>query len=165
MEDNLAAIAFLIIFIIFAILSMQYGDRARLVPLPVAIGSGVLVLIQLVLQNSREASNLRLAVNAGELFGTEKIKESFEGKKIKDKTAGGKEGWAFLMLALFLVTILVVGIEAATIIFVAGYFRFINKAGWMRSLLWGAGTMMALYILFTILLRINFYRGLLEQLI
>ncbi|CEP69344.1 Protein of unknown function DUF1468 [Moorella glycerini] len=164
MADNLVAFVFLLLFTLFATLSMGYGFRARLVPLPVAIGSGILVLIQLIIQNSR-ASHLNLSVNAGELFGTEKVKVNYEGKQVKERVPGGKEWFAFSLLAVFLGMVLVAGIEVATIIFVTGYFRYINKEGWLRSLLWGAGTTVALYLLFTVILRIHFYRGLLARLI
>ncbi|MHB1162869.1 MAG: tripartite tricarboxylate transporter TctB family protein, partial [Chloroflexota bacterium] len=65
-QENLMALAFLLVFIGFLVVSQGYGPKTRLVPVPLAAVSILLILLQLALQNLR--SNLQLSVDTMELF-------------------------------------------------------------------------------------------------
>ncbi|KJS20735.1 MAG: hypothetical protein VR72_13215 [Clostridiaceae bacterium BRH_c20a] len=158
--NNLVAIAFLVFFVSVAIVSMGYGPRARLVPMPIAIGSAILISLQLYLQNAKN-TKLNLAIDAGELlFGTKDTKKSKSGEKKEglDK----KELVAFTIVAVFLALIVIIGIEAAIFVFVTGYFRLINKDRWFKSLIFGIGTLLFIHLLFVTFLNVHFYKGILE---
>ncbi|KKM10483.1 hypothetical protein SY88_12320 [Clostridiales bacterium PH28_bin88] len=163
--DNISAVVFLLIFIAFAVMSTQYGPRARLVPLPVAGVSAVMVLIQLILQNVKGGS-LNLSVDAGKLFKAQnplekEAKKGFAGEQQPSsiKARDGKEWGAFSVVLTFWVMIMLFGLDLATLLFVTLYFRVVNKERWIRSLIWGTGTWAAIYLLFTGILRIQLYKG------
>ncbi|MFZ5943895.1 MAG: tripartite tricarboxylate transporter TctB family protein [Bacillota bacterium] len=159
-ENNIIAVAFLLFFIAIAVMSLGYGARARLVPLPIAIGSAILVSMQLYLQNAK-GTKINLAVDAGELlFGAKDVK----GGKSKEskENLGKKELAAFGVVFLFMGLIFILGIEVAIFTFVTGYFRFINKDSWLKSLTFGIGTLVCIDLLFVKFLKVQFYHGLLN---
>jgi len=161
--NNIVALAFLVFFIGIAIMTLNYGPRARLVPLPVAISSAVLISFQLYLQNAKN-TKLNLTVDAGEvLFGTKETKKSKLNKKKESSVK--KELIGLAVVLVFLTLILLIGIEAAILVFVTGYFRFINKNKWFRSLIFGIGTLLFIHLLFVTFLNVNFYNGVLESII
>ncbi|NLT96081.1 MAG: tripartite tricarboxylate transporter TctB family protein [Clostridia bacterium] len=161
--NNLVAIAFLVLFIRIAIMTTAYGPRARLVPLPVAICSIILVCFQLYLQNSKN-TKLNLKVDAGEvLFGQKEIKKSKSDEKKENSVK--KELASFSVVLVFLALILILGVEPAIFVFVTGYFRFINKDKWLKSLLFGVGTLVFVHLLFVTFLNVNFYEGIFETIL
>ncbi|KJS88277.1 MAG: hypothetical protein JM58_01590 [Peptococcaceae bacterium BICA1-8] len=163
--NNIVAVAFLLFFIAVAILSTGFGPRARLVPLPVAIGSAVLISFQLYLQNTKN-TKINLAIDAGELlFGAKESKDSSGKKKEKKENLLKKELVSIGIVVSFLALILVIGIEPAILVFVVGYFRFINKAKWWKSFVFGIGTLLFIHLLFVQFLNVHFYKGILEYIL
>lgn len=165
--EDLMAIAFLVIFAIFAVMSTDYGPRARLVPLPVAIASALLALGQLIVQNTR-AANRELGVDTMALFGAQKTREERERKAeaskemlTEIKVEGGKEWVALTIPLAFLAMIFVLGLHLSILLFVTGYFRYVNRARWSTSVLYGAGSWAVIFIFFVAILRLRLYDGLL----
>lgn len=162
--ENIVAVTFLVFFLAIAGLSLTYGSRARLVPFPIALISAALITLQLVIQNKRDV-NIDLRVDAGELFSAKKIKADCKEEEAaaesaqKDKLKGKNELGAIILVIGFLALIMILGIEIATVCFVTAYFRFVNSASWLRSLLWGLGTVAGIYLLFTAFLDIDLYKG------
>lgn len=163
-QENIIAFLFLLFFIAMIILSFDYSPRARLVPVPIASVSAVIVLIQIYLMNFRKDFNLN--VDPAELL-TGKSKEAIQeglGKdeveevKIK-KIEGGKESVAILIVLTYLVMTWLIGIMVAMFLFVFGFFFIITKVGWIKSLIAALITEVSIYILFVNILEVQFYEG------
>lgn len=164
-EENIVAVIFLVIFIAVIIMSMGYGVRARLVPLPIASGSAVLVLAQLILQNTKK--NVDFSVDASELFRGSKTGQAVQDEKsktgstdLKVKKIGGGNEWRGLgLVGIYFLIILLIGIMPAVFIFVLGYFLFVAKIKWIRALLYSVLCEVAIYVLFVMLLQVQMYQG------
>lgn len=171
-QENLVAGILLAVFVAFAAISLTYGDRARLVPLPVAIASSLLILLQLYLQNTRADADL--AVDAMHLFARqgEQITSTLEaelaipeqGVTIVEEP-GGSEWSAALLVIAFVSMILLVGILPAVFLFVFGYFLLVSKKRVLTSLAYAIGTEVAIYALFVWVLKVQMYGGWLIELL
>jgi len=156
--ENIVSVIFLVFFVGILVASYSYGPRARLVPIPIAMASSLLVCFQLYITNSK-STKFDLMVDASELFkSSNNVKPTHEKKK-KDFSPE-KERAALLIVLSFLAIVLVVGLEVGIFIFVTGYFKFINKDGWLKSLIFGSGTLAAIYALFVLFLKVQMYKGL-----
>lgn len=160
-QENIMAVLLLVVFGAFAVATMSYGDRARLVPLPVAVFSMGMVFCQLVVQNFLKAN---FAVDAKEIF-TKSTQKNISSVPSKVREKGGKEWLAIVIVSGFLVLILVLGLNLGILLFVIGYFSLVNKSSFLSSVIFGVVTWSAIYLLFSMILGVRFYQGLLLQLL
>lgn len=164
-QENIIAFLFLFFFIAMIVLSFDYGPRARMVPIPIAAVSAVVMLLQIYLMNFRK--DIDLNVDAAELLTGGHTKESIvEGKSHEEvaevkiiKIEGGKESTALLIVLVYLVMTLIIGIMPAMFLFVFGFFVLVTKMHWIRSLIIALITEVSIYILFVYILEIQFYEG------
>jgi len=159
LQENLMAVAVLVVLIAFGIATLHYGWRARMVPIYVCIFSIVLLLMEIVNSNFLK---INLTVDDKSMF----VKSDTPGEKscgIAQSEAGGKEPFGLaIVMALFLLVVLL-GLNLGIAVFMYAYFKFLNKESVWVSLAWGVATPAALYLLFGLLLGIPFYEGLLLQ--
>ena len=59
-QENIMAGAILCVFIGVIVMSLDYGPRARMIPLPLATFGVILIVIQLVWQNLRSTDELQM---------------------------------------------------------------------------------------------------------
>lgn len=170
-QENIVAFIFLFFFIAMIVISFDYSPKARMVPVPIAAFSAVIMLVQMYLMNFRR--DIELNVDAAELLTGGHSKESIvEGKaheeveevKIK-KIEGGKESTGLLIVLIYLVMTLLIGIMPAMLLFVFGFFYFISKTHWIKSLLIALLTVALVYFLFIFVLEVQFYEGWLVKLL
>lgn len=170
-QENIVAFIFLIFFVGMIILSFNYSPRARMVPVPIAITSAVIILIQIYLMNFRKDINLN--VDPTELLTGGKSKESIEEGRAKDQVAevkiqkikGGKESVAILIVLSYLGLTLLIGILPAMLIFVMGFYIFITKLHWIKSLIITLLCEVGVWVLFVFILEVQFYEGWLVKLL
>jgi hypothetical protein len=171
-QENIAAILMLIIFIGIGVMSVGYSPRARLMPLAISVVSGVLIVSQLIIQNTK-AHNVDLAIDTMELFGAAKLKK--EGQRKTDEEAdrtlekeviqGTQESTALgILLGLFLM-IYVFGFLISIPLFIILYFRVFNKIRWLRAIFIGIGATVVLYAFFGVLLQISLYSGIIGRML
>lgn len=169
-QENIIAFLFLFFFIAMIVLSFNYSPRARMVPVPIATISALFVLLQIYMMNFKK--DIDLNVDATELLTGGKSKESItEGRakaevdevKIK-KIEGGREWVAILIVLIYLGMTWLIGIMPAMFLFVLGFFVFITKIHWIKSLIATLLTELTIYILFVYILEVQFYEGLLVNL-
>ncbi len=161
-QDNLACIVGLLIFGAFLVLSFQLvSSRARLVPMPIAVISMGLLLIQLYFQNFRP--DVRLNVEGTDLFqirpdvmGTEEEAEEEARKARQNKHS---ELSAFVVVLVLFAMILVIGLLPAIFLFVAGYFVIYGREKPHLALLWSAIATALLYLLFIKVTNIEPWQG------
>lgn len=159
--NNIVAVTFLLIFVAFLGVSMSYGGRTRLVPIPIAVTSIILVLLQLYYQNIRP--DVKLDIDTSDMF----LKPIERNDAIHGQTAattevieeGGKESTGILLVGSFLVLIMLVGIIPATFLYVFGYCRYVGKNKSSKALSLAVATSLALFLLFDAILKVNLYEG------
>lgn len=165
-QENLVAVLLLVVFMAIGITSIGYYPRARLMPLAISIISAVLIIAQMLIQNSK-ASKVELAIDTMELFGTTSLRKE-AGRKADEEAArtlekevieGKKETTAIaILLGLFLM-IFLFGYVITIPVFITLYFRLFSKAQWLPSIITGIGTLVVLYAFFSVLLQISLYPG------
>lgn len=170
-QENIVACAILAVLLVVIWMSLDYGPRARMVPLPVAIFGVVLVLIQLVWQNlprSRELSiDLVRAItrrSEGEIAPVRET-DAAAAPEQERASSGRREATAYALVAVFLALLLALGPIPAAALFTFGYFRLSGQYGWAKSALYAGLFTAALYLLFVAALDVELYHGLLEPLI
>jgi hypothetical protein len=168
-QENIVACAILAVLIGVIWASLDYGPRARMVPLPVAILGVVLVLVQLVWQNLPRSTELSIDLvraitrrSEGEI-----APPADTGAAQPSERAPGavREAAAYALVAIFLALLLAFGPIVAAAIFTFGYFRSSGQYGWIRSAIYAGLFAGALYVLFAAALDVELYHGLLEPLV
>lgn len=169
-QENIVAFLFLFFFIGMLVMSMGYSPRSRLVPVPIAIFSLVLVIAQILLMNFK--SDFDLNIDATEFLTGGQSKESIEDSIEKVDTTGviteigerPQEKVALLTVFVYLVLNYLVGIMPAIFIFVLGYFIILSKLTWIKALVISLSTVVFIWFFFVYLLQIQMYKGLLLNL-
>jgi len=165
-QENLVAGTLLLLFVAVLVMSFDYGPRARLVPVPIAIIAILLTLGQLVWQNLRAPDELH--VDVLELVAG---RDGSERRRSAQKEAGPQQhslaaqAKAFGMVAALLVLFLVVGPLPAIFVFSAGYFLLSGESSWPRGLAYAALCAGTLYLIFGLILQVQLNRGLAAPLI
>ena len=161
--DNIAAVCFGLVFIGVIVLSLDFGPRARMIPLPLAIIGLVLTLAQLAWQNLRPAEDLKMdmievdAPPAGAAVPSRKTDAS-------SAPSWRREAGAILMVAILLALVLAVGPIPAIFVFTWGYFLLTRQYSWFRGLIYTSIMTAAVYALFVVTLEVQLYHGLLTPL-
>lgn len=172
-QDNVVAVVLLLVLVGFAAVSLTYGERARLVPFPMAIASILLILLQLYLQNARGDAEAALHVDALQIFarkGGEVVGRLPEGEGADDETLdvveepGGSERMGVLLVALFVGLILLVGVLPAVFLYVFGHCLFVGKRRLLPALAAAGCTELVIYLLFVSILKVPMYAGWLPSL-
>jgi hypothetical protein len=161
-QENLVAVFLLLLFTAVLVMSFDYGPRARLVPVPIAIIGIVLTLAQLVWQNLRGADELH--VDVLELVAG---RESSNRRAVAQSGTGGSAGRyalgaqvkAFAIVAVLLALFLLLGPVPAMFLFSAGYFIATGES-WLRGLLYAFLCAGSLYLIFGYTLQVQLNRGL-----
>lgn len=167
MQENLAALLILAVLLGVIYLSLDYGPRARMVPLPVAILGVILVVIQLVLQNARSRDDLQVdLLRVITKQGEDEIAPA-PSAEIADPIVStrGREAKAFAMVAIFLALVLLVGPIPAAASFTFGYFVLSGHYRWTKAAIYTALFTAAIYLLFVVALDVQLYHGVLEPLV
>ena len=155
-------------------LSLGYGPRARMVPIPVAVFGLVLAVIQLIWQNLR--STEELYVDLLEVL-TKRGDGTQPGTPTEAPPAASTEAvkarprlWPKELAALgivlgFLMMVLLLGPIPSIFIFTAAYFVLSRHYSWPRAIGYTVVFTVAVYLLFVTALEIQLYHGLLEPLV
>ena len=166
-QENLVAVLLLLLFTGMLVMSFDYGPRARLVPVPIAIIGIVLTLAQLLWQNLRSADELH--VDVLELVAG---REGSDRRKAAQRDVAQRQGdadagqyplaaqvKAFAIVGVLLALFLVLGPVPAIFLFSAGYFM-LTGISWPRGVLYGFLCAGSLYLVFGHILGIQLNRGL-----
>lgn len=172
-QENLLAVAFLMVFVGVIVLSFGYGPRARTVPLPVAVFGLILIVIQIAWQNLRSTDDLQV-----DLFEAITKRDAGDGgceaaagsSPVADAPADRRSAWrgepvAFGMIGVMLGLVLLFGPIPAIFIFTAGYFAISRRYSWGRNLVYTIACTAVIYLLFVVALEIQLYHGILEPLV
>jgi Tripartite tricarboxylate transporter TctB family len=161
-QDNLIAAVLLLLFVAVLIMSFDYGPRARLVPVPIAIIGILLTLAQLVWQNLRGADELHvdvLELMAGRDGSNRRKSAQTETASTTQQRSLGAQAKAFGIVAALLALFLALGPIPAIFVFSAGYF-ILSGESWFRGLLYAFLCAGSLYLVFGYILQVQLNRGL-----
>lgn len=185
-QENLVSLVLLVIFVAYIVISFQYGPRARLVPVPVAVLSGLLVVAQMIVHNTGGEERLRVDVldvvtrGKGQARAAEELEEAesaaeevgyeapsgTEADSVAPEEAGGESGrseWlAGMLVVVLLGLVLLLGPMAGIFVFTFGYFAVFSGYRWFYALLFSGALVGALYVLFVVLLETQLYYGILS---
>lgn len=158
-QENLAAAALLALFIGVIWMCQDFGPRARMIPLPLAVFGIILTLIQILWQNLRSTDELHIDMIS--VSGPGAGAAAKPGKRVTWRQEAGALGIVLALLGLILVT----GIIPAVFLFTGGYFVVTRQYSWRASLIYTAILTAAVYLLFMVALQIQPYHGLLAPLV
>lgn len=164
-QENLIAVLLLALFGGVIWLCQDFGPRARMIPLPLAIFGLILTLIQLAWQNLRSTDELQMemiSVAQPALAHTAKPEAEAPGER---RTTLRRELQALGIVALLIGLVLTIGVIPAVFVFTAGYFRLSRYYGWLASLMYTSLFTLVIYLLFIVALQVPPYHGLLAPLV
>ena len=149
-QENLVAAALLVFFGGVIWLCQDFGPRARMIPLPLAVFGIVLTVIQILWQNLRSTEELRMDMiqvrtpgdAARPAAGTQAASQA--GKPISWRLEAGALGIVVTLVALILVT---------------------RQYSWRTSLVYTGVLTAVVYFLFVVALQIQPYHGMLAPLV
>jgi hypothetical protein len=176
-QENLVVAVLLLLFAGLLVMSFDYGPRARMVPVPIAIIGIVLTLAQLAWQTLRGADELHVDVlelvagregsrrrRAGQSSAAQSAAAQSEAAQAgpggADKHTLAAQAKAFGIVAALLALFLVFGPLPAIFLFSAGYFILSGEASWRRGLVYACACTGFLYLIFGYVLQVQLNRGL-----
>ncbi len=169
-QENIVAMALIAAFIGVIWLCQDFGPRARMIPLPLAIFGIVLAVIQLLWQNLRSTEELKIDLIVIQAPGAP-VAPGHAGSGSEVAAAPGKqvswrqEAGALGIVAALLGLILLVGLMPAVFLFTGGYFLLTRLYSWRASLIYTAVMTACLYLLFVVALQMQPYHGLMAPLV
>lgn len=166
-QENLIALAILCVFIGVIVMSLGYGPRARMIPLPLATFGIILIVIQIIWQNLRSTEELQ--VNLLDVLTQQAEKEGAAAKGGEDgpkrTSSWRKEAVALGIVAALVGLILLVGPIPAVFVFTGAYFVLSRHYSWLKGLVYTIAFTAAIYLLFVVALEVQLYHGVLEPLV
>ena len=169
-QENLIAAVFLAIFLAVIVLSFDFGPRARMIPLPLAIVGAILALVQLVWQNLGSTDALKMdmiRVDKPRWAGAEPEPEQPGHAKAAPEREPtlGRGLAAYGIVAGLVAMILAFGALPAVFAFTLAYFLLTRYCTPLAALVYTSVFAAAIYFLFFVVLQITPYHGLLAPLI
>ena len=158
-QENMVSVVLLALFIGVIVLCQDFGPRARMIPLPLAIFGIVLTLIQLAWHNLGSTDELRMNMISVKAPDAPEAEAALSVPA--KKTTWRQEAGAYGIIGLLVVMILVVGLMPAVFVFTGGYLWLSRYCSWQKSLIYTALLTAAVYLLFEVALQMQPYHGLL----
>jgi hypothetical protein len=167
-RENLIAAGLLVVFGGVVWLCQDFGPRARMIPLPLAIFGIMLTILQIIWQNVRSTDELKMDLISIDEPPADTAPAGHEkaaaAPGFRDPTLR-LELRAYATVALLIALFLVIGIIPAVFVFTAGYFVLTRQYSWLMGLVYTTAFTLCVYILFFAALQIEPYHGLLSPLI
>jgi hypothetical protein len=167
-QENLVAAVLLAVFAGVIALSLDFGPRARMIPLPLAILGVLLTVVQIVWQNVGSTEELQMdlfAVASRPKDDAAGADSTPAGGATAETASWRREAGAYGIVAILLTLILAAGPIPAVLAFTGGYFVVTRQYSWLASLIYTVAFTLAVYLLFFVVLQIQPYHGLLAPLI
>jgi tripartite tricarboxylate transporter TctB family protein len=168
-QENLIAMALFVVFVAVILMCQDFGPRARMIPLPLAILGLVLTTVQIIWQNLGSTEGLQMdmiTVSAPEAAGKKEAEAQTDAKPGGDSThSWRKEAGAFAIVGALLALVLLLGPVPAVFIFTAAYFALTRYYSFRTALVYTAVFTAVTYLLFFVALEIQPYHGLLAPLV
>lgn len=171
-QENIAAAALLVLFAGVIWLCQDFGPRARMIPLPLAIFGIVLTLIQILWQNLGSTDELKIDMiqvrtpgASGAETGEKHEKSAKDVDPAAKKPAWRREAGAYGIIGILVALILVLGPMPAVFLFTWGYFLLSGYCSWRAGLVYTGILTGTIYLLFVVALQMQLYHGLLAPIV
>lgn len=177
-QENILAAALLCFFVGILVLSLEYGPRARLVPIPISVLGIILLSAQIVWQNLRSPDDLHVDMlefltkrGINPLKAAESEEESSEEdapetpKAVEGPSDFSREAIAFGQVLALVGLFLLFGPFPSVFIFTFAYLFLSRHYPWAKALGVTAIFTVIVYVLFAEVLKIQLYHGVLEPLV
>jgi hypothetical protein len=168
-QENFVVAVFLAIFVGIIVLSLDFGPRARMIPLPLASFGVILALIQLVWQNFGSTDSLRMdMIEVRKPQGMQPAADEGQARAVRaqaEKPSLRRRAGAYGIVAGLLVMILALGPVPAVFVFTLGYFIVTRYYTPFLAFVYTCVFSAAIHVLFFVVLEVNPYHGLLAPLI
>ncbi len=164
-QENFVSVMLLLLYGVVLYLCQDFGPRARLIPLPLAIFGILLTLAQLAWHNfGREESPPPEMIHVD----TSAIAATAEGQPRTERTEEQLGQWgeagAYSIVALLVGLVFVVGIIPSVFLFTAAYLILTRYCTVVRGLSYSTALTVCVYLLFVKALEMQPYHGLLAGL-
>ncbi len=166
-QENIVAVILLVVFGGVVYLCQDFGPRARMVPLPLAIFGIVLTLIQIVWQNWRSTDELHMDLIAVARPAQGEAPEAAPtgGRAGEKRSTWQREALAFGIVAFLIALVYTIGVIPAVFVFTGSYFLVTRHYGWLAGFAYTSLLTAVIYVLFIVALQVQPYHGLLEPLV
>jgi Tripartite tricarboxylate transporter TctB family len=168
MQENVAAAVLLCVFAGVIVMSLDFGPRARMIPLPLAIFGLVLTVVQILWQNLGSTDDLRvdlISVAGPTGVGEGGTRAEDPARAPEQRHSWHREAAAYGIVAGLLALTLLAGPMPAVFLFTGGYFLVTRQYSWRASLIYTVIFTATVYLLFFLALQIQPYHGLLEPIV
>jgi len=163
-QENIICAALLALFAAVIWATQDFGPRARMIPLPLAVFGIILTLIQVAWQNLRSTDELQMEMITVDPLAAAVEAEAEIAEEPRKRVTWREEVGAFGIVLALIALILTVGILPAVFLFTGGYFALTREYSWRASLVYTSVLTAAVYLLFVVALQITPYHGLLAPL-
>ena len=167
-QENLLAVALFAVFVGVILMCQDFGPRARMIPLPLAILGVVLTVVQIIWQNLGSTEGLQMEMIT--VSKPDAVKSEVEAPVDTKADAGSRQSWrkeagAFAIVGALLALVLLLGPVPAVFIFTGAYFALTRHYSFRAALVYTAVFTAVTYLLFFVALEIQPYHGLLAPLV
>lgn len=165
-QDNLISVMLIAVFGLVIYLCQDFGPRARLIPLPLAMFGIVLTLAQLAWHNlGRDDAPPIEMISVDTIAITANAEGQPRTERTEEQLGQWGEAGAYLIVALLVAMIFTVGIFPTVFIFTAAYLILTRYCTMVRGLAYSAALTVSVYLLFVVALEMQPYHGLLAGLL
>jgi len=163
-QENGIIVLIILMLIGVIVISLGYGPRARMVPIPVAAFGLLLAVVQLVWQTLRSADELQvdlLEVLTKRKSAPDSSVDKPDEPVVPDNAHARfkRELTAYAMVLLFLAMVWAMGPMPSVFLFTLGYFAVSRQYSWPRAIMYTAIFTAAVYAVFVYALEIQLYHG------
>ena len=167
-QENLLAVALFAVFVGVILMCQDFGPRARMIPLPLAILGVVLTVVQIIWQNLGSTEGLQMDMIT--VSAPEAARKGAEAQGDAKSSGDSHHSWrkeagAFAIVGALLALVLTLGPVPAVFIFTAAYFALTQHYSFRAALVYTGIFTAVTYLLFFVALEIQPYHGLLAPLI
>ena len=161
-QENLVSLILLGLFGLVLWLCQDFGPRARLIPLPLAVFGIALTVAQFAWHNfGREDARPMEMISVD----TSAITATGEGRPRTERTEEQLGQWgesgAYFIVALLVAMIFAIGIFPTVFVFTAAYLILTRYCTALQGLAYSAALTVSIYLLFAVALEMQPYHGLL----
>jgi len=161
-QENLISVFLIALFAMVIYLCQDFGPRARLIPLPLAVFGILLCLAQMAWHHFGRDDAAPVEMIS---VDTDALTANAEGQPRTERTEEQLGRWgeagAYLIVALLVAMIFTVGIFPTVFIFTAAYLILTRYCTVLRGLTYSAALTASVYLLFVVALEMQPYHGLL----
>lgn len=161
-QENVVSAVLLALFTAVILLCLDFGPRARMIPLPLAIFGIMLTLLQLAWHNLRSTDELHMDMITVRAPDAPEAEAALSAPA--KKTTWRQEAGAYGIIGLLVVMIFALGLMPTVFVFTGGYLWLSRYCSWQKSLIYTALLTASVYLLFEVALQMQPYHGLLAPL-